>query len=114
MVGLLGGRAAWRWFPSLLVVLLVLGHLCDLETLANLPDHHADTAAGHAGELVSTCDPAPATSSPTSARVWTALDVSGSLPRVAAGSARVSRHSESSARLVDRPPLFLLHASFLI
>jgi hypothetical protein len=113
MAGLLD-RAAWRWLLSLLVVLLVLGHLCDLEAFADLADHHASPAAGHTDELLSPCDPAPATSSPTPAQVWTVLAASDDVPMVAPGPAPPSRRSQISARLADRPRLFLLHASFLI
>jgi hypothetical protein len=112
MAGLLD-RAAWRWLLSLLVVLLVLGHLCDLEAFAALADHHASPAADHTDELLSPCEPAPATST-TPAHVWTALAVSGDVPRAASAPAQVSRRAETSVRLGHRPPLFLLHASFLI
>jgi hypothetical protein len=114
MAGLLDRRAVCRGLLSLLVVLLVLGHLCDLEAFADLADHHhPNTAAGHT-ELLSACDPAPAASSPTPAQVWTALAASGDVPGTAAGPARAPRRSETFTRLVDRPPLFLLHASFLL
>ena len=115
MAGLLDRRAVCRGLLSLLVVLLVLGHLCDLEAFADVADHHhANTAAGDTDELLSACDPAPAASSPTPAQVLAALAVPGDLPRAAAPRAQASRRSETSARLVDRPPLFLLYASFLI
>jgi hypothetical protein len=107
-------EAACRWLLSVLVVLLVLGHLCDLEAFADLADHHASPAAGHTDELLSPCEPAPATSAPTLAQAWAALAASGDLPRAPAGLARVPRRFETAAWLVDRPPLFLLHASFLI
>lgn len=113
MVALVYRGAAWRWLLPLLVVLLVLGHVCDLEAFAELADHHATATGGHTDELLSTCDAAPATPSSAPTLVWVALDVLASLPTVGAAPVREHRPSETSSRVVHRPPLFLLHASLL-
>ena len=97
----------------MLVLLLVLGHVCDLAAFADLDAHHS--VDGHSDEQWSSCDAAPATSSPGHARVWTALEIAAPFPAADSAPAhRPARFPEDSAALVDRPPLFLLYASLLI
>ncbi len=97
----------------MLVVLLVLGHVCDLAAFADLDAHHP--VDGHADELLGPCDAVPATSSPGHAQVWAPLERAMALP--VAGvvpDRRVVSFIEEPATLAGRPPLFLLYASLLI
>jgi hypothetical protein len=97
----------------MLVVLLVLGHVCDLAAFAHLDAHHA--ADGHADEQLGPCEAVPVTSSPGHTQVWAPLESAMALP--VAGvvpDRRVVSFSEDPATLADRPPLFLLYASLLI
>lgn len=97
----------------MLVALLVLGHVCELGAFAKLDAHHP--VDSHADEQLSSCDAVPATSSPGHAQVCTTPGIALTLP--AASSApthRAARFFVDPTPLVDRPPLFLLHASLLI
>jgi hypothetical protein len=121
MADLVARPSACRWALPILVLLLVLGHACELPAYGDLVGAaHADEShhsgdRHHAGEQEISCDAVSATSSPGSPQLAAALDLS-IVPQV---NDRVSprtaaRSLEGLARLVARPPLFLLHASFLI
>ena len=118
-----GRHLASLWFLPMLVVLLVVGHLCDLTAYAGTPvsshaaesSHHS--ADGHGGEqLASSCDAVNATSSPGySHHLYTGAELSVGLTAIKSTPARSAPRSfEDPARLRIRPPLFLLHASLLI
>ena len=106
----------------MLVVLLVLGHACELPAYADLvgsshaadePHHSSD--GHHPGERLDSCDTVGVTSSPGHLEQGAALEVTVALPADELAPARlVARSFESPARLIVRPPLFLLHASLLI
>lgn len=98
----------------MLVVVLVLGHVCDVSALGHSDAHHA--GEGQAGQALSPCDPAPAASSSGQAgSPWTE-GAQEALPRPAA--AEPDREAgitiAPAATPVPRPPLFLLHAALLI
>jgi hypothetical protein len=107
------GHPAGRWLLPLLVVLLVLGHICDLSAFAHLDAHHH--AEGSTDQQLTSCDAMPTAASAGQTRT-------GSIPGVAVALAvideapahRVAAVVERRAALVDRPPLFLLHAALLI
>ena len=109
------------WLLPLLVVVLVLGHVCELSAYVELASHHHSDGSHHSTEgngheQPGYCDAvtAPSTSSQLH-HVWTGLDVVVALPVVDA--VPVLRNLESfgkSAKLVSRLPLFLLHSSLLI
>lgn len=104
---------ATRWLLPLLVVILVLGHVCELPAYVELASHHS--AEGNADEQLGSCDAVPATSSPGHAPVWAPPDVALALPVLDPTPARRAAWSfEDPVRLIERLPLFLLHASLLI
>jgi len=104
---------ATRWLLPILVVILVLGHVCELPAYVELVSHHP--AEANADEQLSSCDAVPATSSAGHAQVWTAPDIALALPALDPTPARRAAWSfEDPVRLVERLSLFLLHASLLI
>lgn len=104
---------ATRWLLPLLVVILVLGHVCELPAYVELASHHS--AEGDAGEQLSSCDAVTATSSSGHSQVWTGLDMAVALPVIdAAPVGTTPRSFKDPAKLPGRLPLFLLHASLLI
>jgi len=110
-----------RWAFPILVLLLVLGHACELPAYAEVigVSHGAgeshDLGDSHHGDgQVLSCDAAPATSSPGHPQV-AAVPQMSVVPQVedpvpAGGVAG----SFEDAKFAARPPLFLLHASLLI
>jgi len=104
---------ATRWLLPILVVVLVLSHVCELPAYVELASHHATEA--NADEQLSSCDAVPATSSPGHGPVWAPPDMAFALavvdPTPVCGAAR---SFEDPVRLIERLPLFLLHASLLI
>jgi hypothetical protein len=97
----------------MLVVILVLGHVCELPAYVELVSHHS--AEGNADEQLISCDAVTATSSSGHSQVWTGLDMAVALPVIDAAPVRRTPQSfEDPARLQSRLPLFLLHASLLI
>jgi len=121
MVALSTRSSARRWLFPILVVLLVLGHACELPAYPSIvgsshtaeePHHPGD--GHHGSEQALSCDPVTATSTPGHAQV---VVVPGS--SVVSGvedpaPVRVTVQVFEAAKLADRPPLFLLHASFRI
>jgi hypothetical protein len=109
------------WLLPWLVVILVLGHVCELPAYAELVSHHHSDAAHHSSADSSEGEPGlcdAVTASSTSGQlhhVWTGLAVVAILPAVAAPPAGWMPPSfEAPSRLASRVPLFLLHSSFLI
>lgn len=97
---------------AILVVILVLGHVCELPAYVELVSHHS---ADNADEQLSSCDAVAATSSSSHFQVSTGLDVAPALQLVdAAPMRRMLQSFEDPANLPSRLPLFLLHASLLI
>ena len=114
--------AARRWMVPIVVVLLMLGHACELPAYADVPasphaagaPHHSADGR-HAGEQPISCDAIGVTSNASHPQVGTALEVSVVLEAIDPAPAReVVRSFEGPAKLALRPPLFLLHASLLI
>jgi hypothetical protein len=104
---------ATHWLLPLLVVILVLGHFCELPAYVELVSHHL--AEGNADEQLSSCDAVTATSISGHSQVWTGLDMAVALPVIDAAPMRGTPQSvEDPAKLPSRLPLFLLHASLLI
>ena len=106
-------HAAGRWLLPLLVVLLMLGHVCDLSALAALDAHHQTHGDGHA--QLGSCEAMPAASSTGQARVCPAPIVAVALPVVDETPVRTGASVvEARPAIIGRPPLFLLHAALLI
>jgi hypothetical protein len=104
---------ASRWLLPILVVILILGHVCELPAYVELVSHHS--AKGSADEQLSSCDAATVTSSSSHSQVWTWLDMAVALPIIDASPVRrMPQFFEDPAKLPNRLPLFLLHASLLI
>src|SRR5918996_1241656 len=118
MRGLARRVPAARWLLSFLVVMLVLGHVCELPAYVELASHH-HSPEGPADEQLSSCDAVTATSNSghyqVHYQVWTGLDMAVALPVIdAAPVGRTLQSVEDPARLPSRLPLFLLHAALLI
>ncbi len=122
MVSLVERSSARRWVLPVLVLLLVLGHACELPAYADVvgtsqtaEESHHSHDGHHADEQGLSCDAATATSVPGHSRVAAALEISV-VPQVndPAPSRMVARTFEGPPKFAARPPLFLLHASFLI
>jgi hypothetical protein len=103
----------------MLVLLLVLGHACELPALAELVSqanedtHHS--ADHHANENLLSCDAVGVPSSTGYHQPGAGLDVAELLPVAGLISARLVMSSPGdSNRRSSRPPLFLLYASLLI
>lgn len=112
-------RSVPRWLAPVLVFLLVLGHACELPALAELVSnatedtHHS--ADHHADENLISCDAVGVPSSTGHLQLGSGLGVAEVLPVPRQVPVRLIMPSqEGSKRLPSRPPLFLLHASFLI
>jgi hypothetical protein len=104
-----------------MVVLLVLGHVCELPVYAGLViEAHATegrSAEGHGHEPEMACDPIDAVSNTTPVQViglvlWFAQALPATSPVL--GWLVTSSSIERSTRLPSRPPLFVLYASLLI
>jgi hypothetical protein len=122
MVSFVARSSARRWVLPLLVLLLVLGHACELPAYADVvgtsqtaEESHPSNDGHHAGEQGLSCDAVSATSIPGHPRVAAALEISV-MPQVndPAPPRMVARTFEGPPKFAARPPLFLLHASFLI
>ena len=127
MRGLARRVPAARWLLSFLVVMLVLGHVCELPAYVELASHHHSAEGnahehspeGPADEQLSSCDAVTATSNSghyqVHYQVWTGLDMAVALPVIdAAPVGRTLQSVEDPARLPSRLPLFLLHAALRI
>ena len=122
MVDSAGRSSVRRWVLPSLVVLLVLGHACELPAYPDLIEwshaagesHHSDDAH-HAGEPSLSCEPATAMPGSGQPLVPSVLEISV-VPEVTepAPAWLVTRSLEGFVRLASRVPLFLLHASLLI
>ena len=74
--------------------------------------HHADD--GHHSSAQISCDAATATSTPGHGQVMAMAEVSVGSAIEDPAPARVIEGQREDAKLAGGPPLFLLHASFLI
>ena len=108
-----------RWLVPTLVVLLVLGHACELPALADLvlqateDAHHS--VDHHTGEDLISCDAVGLPSSTGYLQVGPSVEVALALPVASSVPVQLLISSpDDSKRLPSRPPLFLLYASLLI
>ena len=102
-----------RWLLAILVVILILGHVCELPAYVELVSHHS--AEGSADEQLSSCDAVTVTSSSSHSQGWTWLDMAMALPGIDASPVRrMPQFFQDPAKPPSRLPLFLLHASLLI
>jgi hypothetical protein len=113
MLNFLHRVPAARWLLPVLVVILFVGHVCELPAHAGLVSHHADESNG--AEQLSSCDAVTATASSGHSQVWAGLDMAVAVPVIGASPVRRTLQSfEDPAKVPGRLPLFLLHASLLI
>ena len=105
----------------MMVVLLVLGHVCELPAYAGLviSPHTTEgrSADGHGHEPEMSCDPVDAVSNTTPVQVMgPVLGFAQALPATSAvlGWLVTPSSIDRSTRLPSRPPLFVLYASLLI
>lgn len=110
-----------RWLLTLMVVLLVLGHVCELPAYAGLViapySSEGRSGDGHGHEPEMACDPVDAVSNTTPVQVMNpVLETVQALPATGPFSGRLVTPSsiERSTRRPSRPPLFVLYASLLI
>lgn len=110
-----------RWLLTMLVALLMLGHVCELPAYAGLviAPHSTEgrSADGHGHEAEMSCDPVDAVSNTTPVQAmgpflgtFQILPV----PCLVPGWLNASSSIEPSTRRPSRPPLFVLYASLLI
>jgi hypothetical protein len=106
------------WYVAILVSVLVLGHVCDVPALAEAVTHaagagHQHATDAHPGQSQVSCDAVDAT---TCLRVALDLDTPGALVAVDGPVPMrwVAAAPPAPSGPPLRPPLFLLHASFLI
>lgn len=105
--------SATPWLFPILVVILVLGHVCELPGYVEAVSHHP--TEGNADEQLSSCDTVTARSSSGHSQVLTGLDMAVALPVIDATPVRRTPESfDDPVKLQNRLPLFLLHASLLI
>ena len=114
-------QSAPRWLLTIMVALLVLGHVCELPAYAELviPTHSTEgrSADGHGHEPEMSCDPVDAVSNTTPVQVMgPVLGFAQALPATSLvlGWLVTPSSIERSTRLPSRPPLFVLYASLLI
>ena len=103
----------------MLVLLLVLGHTCDLPAYVDLVSHADEdarpSAHDHADENLISCDGVAVPSNTGYLQLGPGLDVAQALPVASRAPARLVISSlEDPKRLPSRPLLFLLYASLLI
>jgi hypothetical protein len=122
MVSFVDRSSARRWVLPVLVLLLVLGHACELPAYADVvgtyqtaEESHHSHDGHHTGEQGLSCDAVSATSVPGHPRVAAAFETSV-VPQVndPAPPRMVGRTFEGPPKFAARTPLFLLHASFRI
>ena len=114
--------SARRWVLPVLMLLLVLGHACELPAYAGLvgsshaaEDRHHSGGGHHPGEPTISCDAVGVTSGLAYPQAGAALEISGAPRADDSIPARVvARSFEGPANVAVRPPLYLLHASLLI
>jgi len=102
-----------------LVLLLVLGHACELPAYADLASHADEDARhathDHADENLISCDGVAVPSNTGYLQAGLGLDVAQALPVASLVPVRLVTSSlEDPKRLSSRPSLFLLYASLLI
>ena len=114
-------ESAPRWLLAIIVVLLVLGHVCELPAYAGLViEAHATegrSTDGHGHDAEMSCDPVDAVSNTAPVQVMgPVLGFAQALPATSAvlGGLVTPSSIERSTRLPSRPPLFVLYASLLI
>jgi hypothetical protein len=103
----------------MLVLLLVLGHACELPAYAELASHADEdarhSAHDHADENLISCDGVAVPSNTGYLQVGPGLDVTQALPVASPVPVRLVTSSlQDPRRLPSRPSLFLLYASLLI
>ena len=112
--------SAHAWALPFLVLLLVLGHVCELPAYADLivasheaeHSHHSD--AHEEGQNLS-CDAVDIASAPGAPSAGPSLTTSAALTAVSKLPVPIAlRASERPATLATGPPLFLLHSVLLI
>jgi hypothetical protein len=110
-----------RWLLTIMVALLVLGHICELPAYAGLviPSQSTEgrSADGHGHEPEMSCDPVDAVSNTTPVQVMgPVLETVQALPATVPvpGWLITPSSIERSTRRPSRPPLFVLYASLLI
>jgi hypothetical protein len=106
---------------TIMVVLLVLGHVCELPAYAGLvtESHSSEDrpADGHGHESEMSCDPVDAVSSTVPVQVMgPVLETVQAIPATSAlrGGPITPSSIERSTRRPSRTPLFVLYASLLI
>jgi hypothetical protein len=116
-----GPQSAPRWLLTIMVVLLVLGHVCELPAFAGLVIEAHSTegrsAHGHGHEAEMSCDPVDAVSNtPLVQMMGPVLEIAQADPVTSSvpGWLVTPSSIERSTRLPSRAPLFLLYASLLI
>src|SRR5678815_2302071 len=108
---------ARRWLLPILIMLLVVGHACELPAFADLvvqsdaaeDSHHS--GGDHGNENLVSCDGVGISASPPYSHLGLGLDVGAPVP--GAGPALLTAATpcaDDPARLPTRPPLFLLFA----
>lgn len=114
-------QSASRWLLTIMVALLLLGHVCELPAYAGLviAPHSSDgrSADGHGHETEVSCDPVDAVSNTTPVQVMgPVLAFAQALPATSPvlGWLVTPSSIERSTRRPSRPPLFVLYASLLI
>jgi hypothetical protein len=115
-----GVSHACRMFP-ILILLLALGHVCELPAYADAVSRAPEveqapaTAHGDADEHLVPCDAVDVVLSTSAIPANPVLEMSKVLPTLVQEPIRmVVRTLEAPTKLSPRPPLFLLHASLLI
>lgn len=110
-----------RWLLPVLVVILVLGHVCELPAFVDLVSHHHSTeghdhsAERHADAQLDACDPLTAASGSCQVRILASVDAAVALPAIAVEPTRtVLPAPDGPEQLPPRSQLFLLYASLLI
>lgn len=109
-----------RGLLPLLVVILVLGHVCELTASVEFESHHHSDGSDHSTGDNShgqpgLCDAVTAVTSVQYHPLWTGLDMAVTLLVVDASPfGRTLQSFGKPAKLASPLPLFLLHSSFLI
>ncbi len=116
-----GSQSRPRWLLTVMVALLVLGHVCELPAYAALvvAPHSTEgrSADGHGHEAEMSCDPVDAVSNTTPVQAMGPVLATVQIlpaPCVVPGGLNASSSIERSTRRQSRPPLFVLYASLLI
>lgn len=110
-----------RWLLPVLVMLLVVGHACELPAFGDLigrHDSHGDDATpaehDHEGAEALACDATLVVPSPAFAHASPAVVIAVAQPELAAVPVGLSPTLSRATRSATGPPLFLLFSSLLI